>query len=92
MTSFILTQYNGCDLTLPYARHLAKLEFGLTKDLLTITPHHDQPISPSIVVGYKLRGHFKFFFIIMSDRVTILDVRGPVDWTFDRTTKLLTLF
>ena len=30
------------------------------------------------VVGFKLSGHFKFFFDIINVRVTFLDAKGPI--------------
>ena len=33
--------------------------------------------SQPTVVGFKLRGHFKFIFVKMSDGVTFEDVRRP---------------
>ena len=30
------------------------------------------------VVGFKLSGHFKFFFDIIIVRVTFLDAKGPI--------------
>ena len=34
--------------------------------------------SEATVVGFKLSGHFKFFFDIINVRVTILDAKGLI--------------
>ena len=36
------------------------------------------------VVGFKLSGHFKFFFDIINVRVTFLDAKGPIKWVCDK--------
>ena len=33
----------------------------------------------STVVGFKLRGHFELFFIIISDEIIFLDVKGQLN-------------
>ena len=38
----------------------------------------------STVVGFKLSGHFKFFFDIINIRVTFLDAKGPIKWACDK--------
>ena len=35
-------------------------------------------MSKGTVVGFKLSGHFKFFFDIINVRVTFLDAKGPI--------------
>ena len=39
---------------------------------------------PHTVVGFKLSGPFKFFFVIINVRVTFLDVKGPIKWACDK--------
>ena len=36
------------------------------------------------VVGFKLSGPFKFFFVIINVRVTFLDPNGPIKWACDK--------
>ena len=47
-----------------------------TIDLLWLVEH--------TVVGFKLRGPFKFFFDIINVRMTFFDVKGPVKWACDK--------
>ena len=46
----------------------ASADLVLRNDEL-LQPHKSQPVHHT-VVGFKLRGHFKFIFVIMSDGVT----------------------
>ena len=55
-----------------------RLEVWPADPMATLRPKLCTVGGGGTVVGFKLSGHFKFFFDIINVRVTFLDAKGPI--------------